>query len=74
VTDQNNTPTLDALEAALDEALVRTFGADTLDYQRYKSAAEFDRGPYNYAYKVPPQQRHLYRGQRTVLLRCSLKQ
>jgi hypothetical protein len=56
VTDQYNTPELDALEAALDEALVRTFGADTLDYQRYKSAAEFNRGPYNYAYKVPPQQ------------------
>ena len=56
VTDQNNTPTLNGLEAAVDEALVRTFGADTLDYQRYKSAAGFDRGPYNYAYKVPPQQ------------------
>lgn len=55
VTDQYNTPQLDALEAAIDEALVRTFGADTLDYQRYKSAAQFDRGPYNYAYKVPPQ-------------------
>jgi predicted nucleotide-binding protein len=56
VTDQHNTPELDALEAAVDDTLVRTFGADTLDYQRYKSAAEFDRGPYNYAYKVPPQQ------------------
>jgi hypothetical protein len=56
VTDQHNTPELDALEAAIDDVLVRTFGADTLDYQRYKSAAEFNRGPYNYAYKVPPQQ------------------
>jgi predicted nucleotide-binding protein len=54
VTDQHNTPDLDALEAAIDETLVRTFGADTLDYERYKSAAEFDRGPYNYAYVVQP--------------------
>ena len=54
VTDQHNTPDLDALEAAIDESLVRTFGADTLDYERYKSAAEFDRGPYNYAYEVQP--------------------
>src|SRR5271163_3223557 len=54
VTDQHNTPDLDALEAAIDESIVRTFGADTLDYDRYKSAAEFDRGPYNYAYAVQP--------------------
>jgi hypothetical protein len=44
------------LEAAVDGALVRTFAGDTLDYQRYKSAAEFERGPYNYAFEVPPQQ------------------
>ena len=56
VTDQHNVPTLNALEAAVDEALVRTFGAETLDYERYKSATDFDRGPYNYAYQVPPNQ------------------
>ena len=52
VTDQYATPDLDALEAAIDETLSRTFGAHTLDYDRYKQAKDFDRGPYNYAYKV----------------------
>jgi hypothetical protein len=33
VTDQHNAPELDALVASIDEALVRTFGADTLDYE-----------------------------------------
>lgn len=55
VTDQHNAPNLDALEAAVDETLVRTFGGDTLDYDRYKYAKEFDRGPYNMSYQVPPQ-------------------
>lgn len=54
VTDQFNTPELDALEASIDEALVRTFGADTLDYERYKFAKDFNRGPYNSSYHVPP--------------------
>ena len=40
VTDQHNTPALDALEAAVDDTLVRTFGADTLDYDRYNCARE----------------------------------
>ncbi|MFZ3326146.1 MAG: nucleotide-binding protein, partial [Methylocella sp.] len=43
-----------ALEASIDEALVRTFGADTLDYERYKFAKDFNRGPYNSSYHVPP--------------------
>jgi predicted nucleotide-binding protein len=54
VADQHHTPELDALEASIEEALVLTFGADTLEYDRYKSARDFNRGPYNYAYKVPP--------------------
>jgi uncharacterized protein (TIGR02391 family) len=54
VTDQHRTPELNALEASIDEALALTFGADTLEYDRYKSAKDFDRGPYNSAYKVPP--------------------
>ena len=54
VIDQRNTPELDALEVSIDDALVRTFGADTLDYERYKFAKDFDRGPYNYAYPVQP--------------------
>src|SRR5271170_3419681 len=56
VTDQYSAPALDALAAAVDEALVRTFGAQTLDYERYKYAKDFDRGPYNYAYQVPAHQ------------------
>jgi predicted nucleotide-binding protein len=53
VIDQHNAPALDALEAAVDDALVRTFGSETLDYERYKYAKDFDRGPFNYAYQVP---------------------
>lgn len=30
-----------------------TFGPDTLDYDRYRHASEFDNGPHNYAYEVP---------------------
>jgi hypothetical protein len=54
VTDQYNAPQLDALVASIDEALVRTFGADTLDYERYKFAKVFDRGPSNYMHPTPP--------------------
>jgi predicted nucleotide-binding protein len=53
VTDQHNIPHVAALSAAVDDALVRTFGADTLDYKRYCDAAYFDNGPINYAYRVP---------------------
>jgi predicted nucleotide-binding protein len=53
VTDQFNTPELDGLKAAIDDALVQTFGADTLDYGRYKAAADFYCGPYNAAYATP---------------------
>lgn len=52
VTDQYATPDLDALEAAIDETLARTFGAHTLDYDRYKQAKDFNRGPYNYVHTV----------------------
>jgi predicted nucleotide-binding protein len=54
VTDQHNAPALDVLEAAVDDALVRTFGGETLDYERYKYAKDFDRGPFNYMHQVPP--------------------
>ena len=53
VTEQNNIPHVEALGAMVDEALIRTFGADTLDYNRYSDAAFFDNGPFNYAYQVP---------------------
>jgi predicted nucleotide-binding protein len=53
ITEQYNIPQIDRLKAAVEETLARTFGADTLDYERYKNAAYFDNGPHNYAYKVP---------------------
>src|SRR5262245_33591985 len=53
VTEQYNIPHVEALAASVDEAPVRTFGADTLDYRRYSDAAYFDNGPHNYAHRVP---------------------
>jgi predicted nucleotide-binding protein len=53
VTEQYNIPEIDRLKAAVDDSLVRTFGADTVEYNRYKDAAYFDNGPHNYAYRVP---------------------
>jgi hypothetical protein len=53
VTEQYNIPERDRLSAAIDDALVRTFGSDTVEYNRYKDAASFDNGPHNYAYEVP---------------------
>jgi hypothetical protein len=53
VTEQHNIPHVEALAAAVDDTLVRTFGADTLDYKRYSDAAYFDNGPFNYAHAVP---------------------
>ncbi len=77
VTNQFNTPELDALEASIDEALVRTFGADTLDYERYVSAAAFVRGAYNYMHPTRPQefQRSLARSkdESVALLRQAIK-
>jgi predicted nucleotide-binding protein len=52
VTEQYNIPHVQALSAAIDETLVRTFGADSTDYDRYRIASKFDNGPHNYAYVV----------------------
>ncbi len=62
VTDQYNIPHVEALAASVDEALVRTFGANTLDYNRYSDAAIFDNGPHNYAHQVPIGQVHVTLG------------
>jgi hypothetical protein len=43
VTDQYNVPEIPRLSAAIDEALVRTFGANTLDYERYRRATDLAR-------------------------------
>jgi hypothetical protein len=53
VIEQNNIPHVEALAAAIDESLIRKFGADTLDYKRYSDACFFDNGPFNYAHRVP---------------------
>jgi len=39
VTEQHNIPHVEALAASVDESLVRTFGAESLDYNRYRDAA-----------------------------------
>ena len=49
VTDQYNIPEIDGLAAAIDDALIRTFGANSADYTLYKDAVTFDNGPHNYA-------------------------
>jgi hypothetical protein len=59
VIEQYNIPHVQALAASVDEALVRTFGADTLDYKRYSDASYFDNGPHNYAHRVPIEQVHV---------------
>jgi predicted nucleotide-binding protein len=53
VTEQFNIPHVQQLAAAVDDALVRTFGPDSIEHDRYRFAAEFDNGPFNYAYEVP---------------------
>jgi predicted nucleotide-binding protein len=53
VTEQFNIPHVQQLSAAIDDALVRTFGQDSVEYERYRFAADFDNGPFNYAYEVP---------------------
>jgi hypothetical protein len=52
VAEQYNIPEMDRLSASIDDALVRTFGADTVEYDRYRRAGDFDNGPHNYAHKV----------------------
>jgi hypothetical protein len=53
VADQFNMPEVDGLSAAIDDALMRTFGVNTTDYNLYREAVTFNNGPYNYAYDVP---------------------
>jgi predicted nucleotide-binding protein len=53
VTDQYNIPEIDGLAAAIDDAFIRTFGANSADYTLYKDAVTFDNGPHNYAYEIP---------------------
>lgn len=53
VKEQHNTPHVEALSASVEDALVRTFGTHTTDYNLYRDAAFFDNGPFNYARAVP---------------------
>jgi predicted nucleotide-binding protein len=58
VSNQFDIPEFEKVSAAVDDALVRIFGHDTVEYNRYKDAAYFNNGPYNYAYEVPIQRVH----------------
>ncbi len=54
-------PETKALEAAIDEALQRTFGADTVEYVRYHQAGSLDRGPvFMGGGETPPSKVHEY--------------
>lgn len=56
VTDQHNVSNMEKLNAAVDDALVRTFGHDSLDYDRYRRV--LDNGPFSYASGVPLSEVH----------------
>jgi hypothetical protein len=72
VTEQHNIPHVKKLAASIDDALLRTFGANSLDYERYKNAAYFSNGPHNYRDPVPitEVQRSLKRARGRVPLHC----
>jgi predicted nucleotide-binding protein len=53
VTKQYDIPHVEKLNAAVEDALVRTFGKDSVDYERYMWAGRIDNGPHNYAFPVP---------------------
>src|SRR5262249_41465873 len=50
---ERSDPRIDALEAAIDEALSEAFGHRTPDYQRYVSARNLDTASINYARSTP---------------------
>lgn len=58
VHEQHNIPHVEALAASVEDALVRTFGTHTTDYNLYRDAAYFDNGPFNYARPVPIREVH----------------
>ncbi len=58
IREQFDSPTVKGLQADIDEALVRTFGGETLDYDRYRSASHFHWGPVNTMYDTPLQEIH----------------
>ena len=58
VREQFEIPHVVQLSASIDDALVRTFGNASIEYDRYREASQFDNGPFNYAYEVPIQEVH----------------
>lgn len=44
---ERNAPEVQALEASIEQALSETFGPDTSDYLRYRSAVRLDNGPWS---------------------------
>ena len=53
VTEQYNIPHVAKLNAAVADALARTFGNDSLEYERYGDAARIDNGPHSTMGEVP---------------------
>jgi predicted nucleotide-binding protein len=51
--ESRSDPRIKALEIAIDEALSQTFGHETADYIRYRSAATLDRAAVNFARPTP---------------------
>lgn len=45
VRDQHHDPQVAGLQASIDDTLVKVFGANTIEYERYSPAAVFDTGP-----------------------------
>ena len=43
--EDRSDPRIEVLEAAVDSLLVSVFGANTLDYKRYRAAKHIDTGP-----------------------------
>lgn len=65
VKERFKSSTLDAISAAIDEALTLTYGAGTADYNRYHSATYFNQGPINFAGRndIPISRVHEYLAQ-----------
>jgi predicted nucleotide-binding protein len=52
VSDQFNAPELEALCADIDDALVRTFGNESVEHRRYIPAAQYDLAPVMFDHEV----------------------
>lgn len=53
IQEQFGNPEVARLQASVEDALVRTFGAHTFEYRRYSEAASFSAGPINLGRRTP---------------------